>query len=354
MINPKAKLNPSLFNKDKLEYAATRDGYGKGLIYLGEKNKDVVVLCCDLTESTRSEDFAKKFPERFFEVGVAEQNMAGIAAGMAVDGKIPFISSYAMFSPGRNWEQVRTRIGYNDANVKIAGAHSGVSVGPDGATHQAIEDIAIMRPIPNMRVFVPCDSIETKKATIASVEKITGPVYIRFGREKSSVITTEETPFELGKAVYFWLPSSATSFAQGFGRSKKASEGKPQNNFDVLIVVCGMLTYNALLAAKELEQEGVDVAVLNCASLKPMDEKTILDGVKKAGAVVTVEEHQITGGLGGAIAELLAKNNPVPMEFVGVQNRYGESGPASTLIEELGMGVGSIKQAAKKAIERKS
>ena len=231
MLNPELKLNKNLFDED-VEQKPIRDGYGEGLVLAGEADLNVVALCADLTESTRSEAFSKKFPERFFEVGVAEQNMATIAAGLGVSGKIPFIASYATFSPGRNYEQIRTTIAYNDSNVKIAGHHAGISVGPDGATHQATEDIAIMRAMPNMKVFVPCDAIEAKKATLAAA-KIWGPVYLRFGREKSPVITTEETPFTPGKAQIFW-------------QSKK-----PQ----VIIIACGMLVYNALVAAKELEKE---------------------------------------------------------------------------------------------------
>src|SRR3989344_4145030 len=234
MLNKNLKLNPKIFAAD-IEEAPTRDGYGKGLLELGEKNPNVVALSADLTESTRAEAFAKKYPERFFEVGVAEQNMATIAAGLGISGKIPFISSYATFSPGRNWEQIRTTIAYNDSNVKIAGHHAGVSVGPDGETHQATEDIATMRAIPNMKVFVPCDAIEARKATIAAA-KIWGPVYLRFGREKTPVFTTDKTPFVPGKAEILWYSNT---------------RAKPQ----VLIIGCGAFLYNALLAANELEKE---------------------------------------------------------------------------------------------------
>ncbi|TSC96794.1 MAG: transketolase [Parcubacteria group bacterium Athens0714_26] len=329
MINLEAKLNQKLFDKD-VEQKPTRDGYGEGLVAAGEKDNNVVVLCADLTESTRSEGFAKKFPERFFEVGVAEQNLATIAAGLGVNNKIPFISSYAIFSPGRNLEQIRTTIAYNDSNVKIAGAHTGISVGPDGATHQATEDIAIMRAMPNMKVFVPCDAIEAKKATMAAA-KIWGPIYLRFAREKSPVLTTEETPFIPGKAEIFY------------------SGKKPQ----VLIIGCGPLIYNALLAAKDLEEEGVGTIVLNCHTIKPLDDKKIIELVKKCGAVVTVEEHQVAGGLGGAIAETLAKNYPAPIEFIGMQDVFGESGAPKELIEKYGMDVVAIKDAVKRVIKRK-
>lgn len=326
-------LNQKIFDADG-ERVPTRNGYGEGLVRAGEENKNVVVLCADLTESTRSEAFAKKFPDRFIEIGVAEQNLATIAAGLGISGKIPFISSYATFSPGRNYEQIRTTIAYNDSNVKIAGAHAGISVGPDGATHQATEDIAIMRVMPNMRVIVPCDAIEARKATAAAA-KIWGPVYIRFGREKSPVITTEETPFIIGKAEIMWTPGGA------------------KKNPDAAIIGCGILLHNALIAAKELEKEKIYVSVTNSHTVKPLDEKKILSVAEKAGAVVTVEEHQIAGGLGSAVAELLAKKLPLPIEFVGMQDTFGESGKPEELIEKYGMGVKDIKAAVKKVLQRK-
>ena len=329
MINPIIKMNPKVFDED-VEQIPTRDGYGNGLVELGEKNPNVVVLCADLAESTRSLWFKEKFPERFIEMGVAEQNMAAIAAGLGVSGKIPYISSYAVFSPGRNWEQIRTTCAYNNSNVKIAGAHAGVSVGPDGATHQAIEDIATMRVIPNMKVFVPCDAIEAKKATIAAA-KIWGPVYLRFAREKTPVITTENTPFNPGKAEIFW------------------EGGKPQ----AVIIASGPVLYNALMAAQELEKEKIGTIVLNNHTIKPIDEKTIVEAAKKCGAVVTVEEHNIVGGLGGAVSEVLAKNCPVPMEFVGMNDCFGESGLPEELIEKYAMGAKSIKKAVEKAIKRR-
>ncbi|MCL5733442.1 MAG: hypothetical protein M1334_02120, partial [Patescibacteria group bacterium] len=283
MLNEELKLNPELMpsfqKKAEVSQKPSRDGYGEGLVLAGDSDENVVVLCADLTDSTRSMAFAKKYPERFFEVGVAEQNMATIAAGLGVSGKIPFISSYATFSPGRNWEQIRTTISYNNSNAKIAGSHAGVSVGPDGATHQAIEDIATMRVMANMKVFVPADWIEAKKATLAAA-KIWGPVYIRLGREKTPVVTTEETPFIPGKADVFW-------------ESKKP---------EAAIIVCGALLYNALLAAYELEKEGVGTIVLNNHTIKPIDKKKIVEVAKRAGAVVTVEEHQVIGGLGGAVS----------------------------------------------------
>ncbi|MDP4001675.1 MAG: transketolase C-terminal domain-containing protein [bacterium] len=325
MINKEAHL---IENLSKPEMVPTRDGYGKGLVSAGEKDERVVVLCADLTESTRAEAFKNKFPERFIQIGVAEQNLATVASGLANYGKIPFISSYATFSPGRNNEQIRTNIAINNVPVKIAGHHAGISVGPDGATHQALEDIALMRVLPNMTVVVPCDAIESEKATIASAGNGL-PTYIRFGREKSAVFTTPETPFEIGKAIVF------------------------RDGADVAIIGCGMLLYNALIAAEELSQEGIECMVINSHTVKPLDTQTIITAVQKTGAVVSVEEHQVNGGLGSAVAELLAKNFPVPQEFIGLQDRFGESGTAEELIKACGLGVESIKSAVRKVISRK-
>ncbi|MBI2035662.1 MAG: transketolase family protein [Candidatus Liptonbacteria bacterium] len=330
-LNAKLALEAiSASHEGGLEMKPTRDGFGLGLVEAADHDQNVVALCADLTESTRMEAFAKKYPQRFFQVGVAEQNLATIAAGLGVSGKIPFISSYATFSPGRNWEQIRTTISYNDSNVKIAGSHAGISVGPDGATHQAIEDIATMRVMANMKVFVPCDAIEARKATVAAA-KIWGPVYLRFAREKTPIFTTEKTPFIPGKAEVFWL-----------GRVPKA-----------VIVGCGPLLHNAILAAQILEKEKIGVVVLNCHTIKPLDEKAIVYWAKKTKAVVSVEEHQILGGLGGAIAELLAKHEPAPMEFIGMKDIFGESGSPNELIEKYGMGVKDIVRAVKKVIRRK-
>jgi len=329
MLNPGAKLIDNLFDKTTLQMVATRDGYGKGLVEAGQKDEKVVVLCADLTESTRSHWFAEKFPDRFIEIGVAEQNLALVASGMANYGKIPFISSYATFSPGRNNEQIRTNISINNVPVKIGGAHAGISVGPDGATHQALEDIALMRVQPRMIVIVPCDAFEAQKATVAAA--FNGqPTYLRFGREKSPVFTTPDTPFEIGRAVVF-------------------RDGK-----DVAIIGCGMLLYNALVAAEELAKEKIECMVINSHTVKPIDESTIVAAAQKTGAVVSVEEHQVNGGLGSAIAEVLAKNYPVPQEFIGIQDRFGESGSPDELIEAFGLGVDSIKEAVKKVIARKN
>ena len=328
MLNSKLNLSEKIF-ADDIPQAPTRNGYGEGLILAGEENKNVVALSADLTESTRALAFAKKFPERFFEVGVAEQNMATVAAGLAVSGKIPFISSYAAFSPGRNWEQIRTTIAYNNANVKIAGHHTGVSVGPDGATHQAVEDIATMRVMANMKVFVPCDAIEAKKATLASA-RIIGPVYIRLTREKTPIFTTEKTPFNPGRAEILWR------------------EPKPK----AAIIACGPLVYNALLAALKLKKEKINTMVINCHTVKPIDAKTITAAAKICGAVVTVEEHQVAGGLGGAVSETLAQECPTPMRFVGMRDTFGESGKPEELIEKYEMGIKDIVTAVKKLIKK--
>lgn len=329
MLNPDLKLNQNIF-EETVETKATRDGYGEGLVYLGENNSNVVVLTGDVSESTRTEDFAKKFPERFFECGVAEQNMAAIAAGLGVSGKISFISSYATFSPGKNWETIRTTIIYNNSNVKMAGHHAGIMTGPDGATHQATEDIAIVRCWPNIKVLVPCDAIEAKKTTIKACEA-TGPIYLRFSRDKTPIITTQDSPFEIGKMQTFWT----------------------SNNPAATIFATGYMLYYALLAAKELEQERINILVANASTIKPLDEETVLELAQKTKAIVTVEDHQVAGGLGGTIAEFLAKTAPTPMEFVGLNNTFAESGSPKDLIEKYGLGKEGIKNAVRKVISRK-
>lgn len=332
-LNPTIQFAEHILDKTKIEQKPIREGFGRGLVKAGEADPNVVALCADLTESTRVILFKEKFPDRFVQMGVAEQNLASVAAGMALMGKVPFITSYAMFSPGRNWEQIRTTICYNEANVKIAGSHAGVSVGPDGATHQAIEDIAITRPIANMTVLVPCDMNEAEKATLAAAQ-MQGPVYIRLAREKTPVFTTSGTPFEIGKALVLWNEPDGT---------------KP----DVSLIACGSLVHNAMLAANQLESEGINVRLVNNASVKPMDEQTIIAAARDAGAIVTIEEHQVAGGMGSAVAEALAKNHPVPIEFIGVQNSFGQSGEPNELVEYFGMGVSHIVNAAKKVIARK-
>jgi transketolase len=325
MINPEMYLVPHWADVGAVAMRPTRDGFGDGLVAAATADARIVGLCADLTESTRMLPFKKAFPDRFVQMGVHEQLLAACGAGMALAGKIPFIASYAVFCPGRAWEQVRTNICLNNVNVKIAGAHAGVSVGPDGATHQAIEDIAIMRPIPNMTVVVPCDAEQAAKATVA-IAKWDGPCYLRFGREKTPVITTVDTPFAIGVAQVL------------------------RDGSDVAIIACGILVHNALLAAEELAREGVQAMVVNNHTVKPMDKATIVMAAQKCGAVVTVEEHQIAGGMGSAVAELLAREAPVPMEFVGVHDRFGESGDPMELVAHFGMGVTDIVAAVRKVI----
>lgn len=328
-INHGVYLVRYLFDQKKLEQTPTRNGYGEGLVEAGKHNKNVMVLCADLTESTRSLAFKNAFPDRFVQLGVSEQSMASIAAGMAITNKIPFISSYACFSPGRNWEQIRTTIAIQNSNVKIAGAHAGVSVGPDGATHQMIEDIAIMRVIPNMKVFVPCDAIETKKTTM-EITKITGPCYIRFAREKSPVFTTEKTPFKVGRAETY-----------RFGN-------------DLTIIGAGPILYEALLAAEVLSRNHkIEARVINMHTIKPLDIKTIIKAAKETGAIVTVEEAQAAGGLGGAVAETVCLSTPVPVERIGMQDRFGESGDPRELLEAFGLTAPAIVKAALNVIRRK-
>ncbi|HZZ64219.1 MAG TPA: transketolase C-terminal domain-containing protein [Candidatus Baltobacteraceae bacterium] len=328
-LNGEAALRlVALDDPKSLKQVPTRNGFGEGLIEAGRQNRNVLAICADLAESTRMLGFKEACPDQYIEIGVSEQMLVAMAGGLAASGKIPWIASYAMFNPGRSWEQVRTIMALNETNVKIAGAHAGVSVGPDGATHQAIEDIAIMRVIPHMTVVVPCDAVQTKKATLA-LTQMNGPVYLRFAREKSPIVTTEQTPFEIGKAQIF------------------------REGADVAIVACGILVYNALIAAQQLAKEGVDCMVINNHTVKPMDENAIVDAARTCGAIVTVEEHQIHGGMGSRVAEILAQQCPVPIEFVGVRDQFGQSGDPSELIEYYGMGTSAIKNAAERALKRK-
>jgi len=329
MINPDLKLDEKIFNED-VEKDATRSGYGTGLVELGDKNENIVALSADLTESTKADAFAKKYPERFIQVGVAEQNMAAISAGMGVSGKTVFMSSYATFSPGKNWETIRTTIAYNNSNVKVAGHHAGIMTGPDGATHQATEDIASVRVWPGIKVIVPCDSIQGNKATVASAQEY-GPYYLRFTRDKSPILTTAETPFEVGKGQTFWI----------------------SENPQAVIFATGYMTYYALIAAKKLEDEGINTLVTNIHTIKPLDEDLVIEQAELTGAVVTVEDHQIAGGLGGAISELLSQNSPTIMEFIGMRDVFGESGKPEELLKKYGMDTDSIYNAVKKAISRK-
>ncbi|MDD5043728.1 MAG: transketolase family protein [Patescibacteria group bacterium] len=319
-LNKKVFINP--------EKISTRDGYGEGLIEAGKKNKNVVAVSADLSESVRAQWFAKKFPQRFFEVGVAEQNLALVGAGLALGGKIPFLNSYAVFSPARNWDHIRTAICYNNANVKIVGSHGGLATGPDGATHQALEDIAIMRVLPNMTVVVPCDVEEAREATLAIASQ-NGPAYLRLSRPATPVITTKRTPFKLGQAEIFMS-----------GR-------------DLTLIACGPLVYEALKAAEELAKEKIRVEVINCHTIKPLDKKTILRSVRKTKRVITLEDHQIAGGLGGAVAELLAENYPVPIKFIGIKDKFGESGETDALLKKYGLTREYIIKAIKNILKKK-
>jgi len=326
-------LNPKLFSPD-IEQAPIREGYGLGLLAAGRADDRVVALCADLTESTKTNFFAEEFPDRFIQIGVAEQNLAATASGMAAMGKIPFITSYAMFSPGRNWEQIRTTACYNNLPVKIAGSHAGVSVGPDGGTHQAIEDMTITRVIPRMVVLSPCDVIEARKATEAAA-KIDNPVYIRLAREKTPIITTEQTDFAIGKAALFY--------------------GTAERKADVGVIATGALVYKAMQAAKVVEEsEGLTIKVLNLSSIKPLDRESILELAREAGTLVTVEEHQIAGGMGSAVAEVLVQEEPTPIEFVGVPDQFGQSGSPDELIEYFGLGVDGISKAILRARAKKN
>lgn len=298
-----------------------RKGFGRGLKSAGEINSNVVACCADLTDSTQMSLFKEAFPDRFVEIGVAEQNLVTVGSGLAAMGKIPFVSSYAAFSPGRNWEQIRTTICLNDQPVKVVGSHAGISVGPDGATHQMLEDIALMRVLPNMVVIAPCDSVEAEKATLA-MARDKRPNYLRLAREATPIVTTEYTPFEIGKA-YVYAPGT-----------------------DVTIIATGTMTYQAMLAAEQLYKDGIDAEVIHVPTIKPLDSETILKSVRKTGCVITAEEGQIAGGLGGAVAELLAENHPVPMRRIGMVDRFGESGEPDELLKHFGLDAKHIRLSA--------
>lgn len=311
-----------------MEKVATRDAYGKALVKLGEQMPQVVVLDADLSKSTKTHDFKKVFPERFFNVGIAEQNLLGIAAGMAASGKIPFASSFAVFATGRAFEQIRNSIAYTGLNVKIAATHAGLTVGEDGASHQAIVDMALMRVLPNMTVLVPADGTETEKAVLAAA-KHEGPVYLRLGRAPVPTLFGDDYEFQIGKAVVL-------------------REGK-----DVSLLACGIMVNEALKAAEELAREGVSARVLNVSTLKPIDRDTIIKAASETGALVTAEEHNIIGGLGSAVAEVIAEHAPAPLERVGVRDTFGESGKPEELLEKYGLTAKDIKAAALKVIKRK-
>lgn len=305
-----------------------RDGYGKALLELIEKNPNVIALDADVAKSTRTVWVRDKHPENFLDVGISEQDMVGTAAGLALGGMLPFAATYGVFLAGRAWDQIRTTVCYNNLNVKLAGAHAGISVGPDGATHQALEDVAIMRVLPHMTVVVPCDAEETRKATLAIAAK-EGPCYIRFGREGVPVVTDASTPFELGKA-------------------HTCREGK-----DVAIIANGAMVYEAMEAAKELAKEGIEALVINLHTVKPLDVNAVCAAAEKTGCIVTAEEHQVHGGMGSAVAEVLGAHCPVPIEMVAVKDSFGESGQPQELMDAYGLNAAQVIAAVKKVIARK-
>lgn len=325
----KIQLNSNKNYIDKLDKSkgTLRDGFSKGLVEAG-RSKKIVALCADLTGSVKVDAFAKKYPQRFFEFGIAEQNMMSAAAGMEINGKIPFVTSYAAFNPGRNWDQLRVSICYQNANVKILGGHAGLTTGPDGATHQALEDIAITRVLPNLTVIIPCDDIETKKATLA-IAKHKGPCYLRLSREKTLNITNEDTPFEIGKANVLDLGDEVT------------------------IIACGLTVQFALEARKKLFSQGIKATVINLHTIKPLDEKTILKYAKKTGAIVTIEEHQAKGGMGSAVSEFISQKYPIPIEIIGVEDSFGESGNGYELLKKYKISTSEIIKRVKKVIKRK-
>lgn len=325
-------INQDIFENNSSK-SSSREGFGKGLFEVAGLNRKVVALSADLSDSLQMTDFKKTFADRYIEVGVAEQNLVAVASGLASMGKIPYIGSFAVWSPGRNWEQIRTTVCYNNQSIKIIGSHAGLSVGADGGSHQALEDIALMRVLPNMIVISPSDFEEARKATI-KVASINSPVYIRLSRNKIPQINKHSSHFEIGKANLVF-------------HSKKSKK------IDVAILATGEMVYQALLSAKKLDDEGVSVKVLNIHTIKPLDEKAILDVAHEAGAVVTCEDHQIFGGFGSAVSELLSLKYPIPIEFIGVKDKFGQSGSPDELYEHYGLSVKHIYLAAKKAILRK-
>jgi len=313
---------------DKVEMKKTREGFGRALVDLGERDPRIVVLVGDLSESTMVHFFAERFPERFVQVGIAEQNMTNVAAGLAAMGKIPFLATYGAFATCRAADQIRVTVAYSNLNVKIGGAHGGISVGPDGATHQAMEEISIIRSIPNMSIVVPADYWETYKATLAAAEH-QGPVYLRFGREDVPVVTSQDTPFRFGKGEVF-------------------ADGR-----DLTIVACGVMVYEALRARETLAARGIAARVVNLHTPKPIDRELLVRCAEETGAIVTAEEHQVNGGLGGAVAEVIVQTRPVPMEFVAVMDRFGQSGRPAELMDAFGLRARDIVAAAERAVARK-
>jgi transketolase len=307
----------------------TRSGFGDGMTELGKKNPNVVALCADLTSSLKLDDFKKNHPERFFQTGIAEANMIGLAAGLTIGGKIPFTATFANFSTGRVYDQIRQSVAYSEKNVKVCASHAGLTLGEDGATHQILEDIGLMKMLPGMTVINPCDYNQTKAATIAIAEH-EGPVYLRFGRPAIPVFTAPDQKFEIGKA---WM----------------VNEGK-----DVTIIATGHMVWEAILAGEKLAEEGIDAEIINIHTIKPIDADAIIKSAKKTGCVVTCEEHNIHGGLGESVAHLLCTSLPTPMEFVGVQDTFGESGTPDQLMEKYGLKDHHIVDAVKKVIKRKA
>ncbi len=314
-----------MYNLDNEEKRPTRDGFGKAIVQLGEKNKDIVALSAGVGDSTRAFKFREKFPDRYVETGIAEQNMIGMAAGLALAGKIPYPSSFATFLPGRCYDHIRQSVCYSNLNVKMVSTHAGLSVGYDGATHQMMEDIAMMRALPNLKIIVPADSLEAEKATIA-VSKFKGPAWLRLGREKIPLFTEKKTPFKIGKAVTL------------------------KDGSDVTIIACGLMVYYSLKAAESLQKEGISIRVINMHTIKPIDKKAIIKAAKETKAILTAEEHQIYGGLGGAVAEVLSQNYPTKMKIIGMKDEFAESGPGLELMKHYGMTDKDIVQEVKKLL----
>ena len=329
MLNQNLKLNTKIFNSD-VEKKSTRLGFGEGLLQAGIENENVIGICADLLESVKMNLFEEKFPNRYIDVGIAEQNIVSVASGMAAMGKIPFAASYAIFNPGRNWEQIRTTVCYNNQNVKIVGSHAGLSVGPDGGSHQALEDIALTRVLPNMVVISPCDSIETKKATIV-LARTKDPTYLRLARNDTPIITTNETPFEIGKAQIIYMPENGLA--------------------QIGIITTGPILYNALIATKELEKEGIKIKVMNLSTIKPLDKEAIISLAKETKNIITVEDHQIIGGIGSAVAECLSESYPTKITFIGIKDEFGQTGNPEELAKHYKIDKDSIIEIIRKNLK---
>jgi transketolase len=328
MLNQNLKLNTKIFNSD-VEKKSTRLGFGEGLLQAGIENEDIIALCADLKDPTKLNLFADKFPDRYIEMGISEQNMASVASGMASMGKIPFIASFAVFSPGRNWEQIRTTICYNNQPVKIISSHSGTAVGPDGGSHQCLEDFALTRVLPNMVVISPCDSIEAKKATVA-ISKTKEPTYLRCTRNDTPLITTKDTPFDIGKAHILFKPENGLA--------------------QVGIIATGPVLYDALMAAKKMSDDGIKVKVMNLSTIKPLDKESIVELAKETRNIITIEDHQISGGMGSAVAECLAEFYPTKIKFMGINDSFGQSGESSELARYYKIDIESIIETIKKLV----